>query len=65
MALRSVRFGLRSRKLVTLVGHWMGDQKCFEGTLSRWSRLHLLVSTHQPALGPHGGLWPVLLMCTT
>jgi hypothetical protein len=22
-----------------------------------------VVSTHQPALGPHGGLWPVLLMC--
>jgi hypothetical protein len=21
------------------------------------------VSTHQPALGPRGGLWPVLLMC--
>jgi hypothetical protein len=22
-----------------------------------------IVSTHQPALGPRGGLWPVLLMC--
>jgi hypothetical protein len=22
-----------------------------------------VVSTHQPALGPHCGLWPVLLMC--
>jgi hypothetical protein len=22
-----------------------------------------VVSTHQPALGPRGGLWPVLLMC--
>jgi hypothetical protein len=35
-----------------------------EGTLSRWSWLHFaVVSTHQPALGPRGGLWPVLLMC--
>jgi hypothetical protein len=22
-----------------------------------------VVSTHQPALGPRGGLWPVLLIC--
>jgi hypothetical protein len=22
-----------------------------------------VVSTHQPALGPRGGLWPILLMC--
>jgi dihydropteroate synthase len=22
-----------------------------------------VVSSHQPALGPRGGLWPVLLMC--
>jgi hypothetical protein len=22
-----------------------------------------VVSTHQPILGPRGGLWPVLLMC--
>jgi hypothetical protein len=22
-----------------------------------------VVSTHQPALGPRGGLWPVLLLC--
>jgi hypothetical protein len=22
-----------------------------------------VVSTHQPALGPRGGLWPVLFMC--
>jgi hypothetical protein len=22
-----------------------------------------VVSTHQPALGPRSGLWPVLLMC--
>jgi hypothetical protein len=22
-----------------------------------------VVSTHQPALGPHGGLWNVLLIC--
>jgi hypothetical protein len=53
--------------------HWMGDQKFFyyhellralEDTLSRWSRLHFaVVSTHQPALGPRGGLWPDLLMC--
>jgi hypothetical protein len=24
-----------------------------------------VVSTHQPALGPRGGLWPVLLMCNS
>jgi hypothetical protein len=23
----------------------------------------VVVSTHQPALGPRGGLWPVLFMC--
>jgi hypothetical protein len=23
----------------------------------------LLVGTHQPALGPRGGLWHILLMC--
>jgi hypothetical protein len=35
-----------------------------ESTLSRWSRLHFaVVSTHQPALGPRGGLLPVLIMC--
>jgi hypothetical protein len=28
-----------------------------EGTLSRWSRLHL------HSLGSHGGLWPVVLIC--
>jgi hypothetical protein len=25
----------------------------------------LVVSTHQSALGPRGGLWPVLLICNT
>jgi hypothetical protein len=24
-----------------------------------------VVSTHQPALSPRGGLWPVLLMCNS
>jgi hypothetical protein len=24
---------------------------------------YVVVSTHQPALGPRGELWPVLLMC--
>jgi hypothetical protein len=50
MALLSVRFNIRSRKLSNVVSHWMGDPKqnyylkllrALEGTLSCWSRLHL------------------------
>jgi hypothetical protein len=47
MAPRSVRFGVRSRKLNN-VGQSLDDQnllsrvfRALEGTLSRWSRLHL------------------------
>jgi hypothetical protein len=70
MAPQSVRFGVRSRNLIN-VGHRMGDQK-FYLELLRASGATLIklvpaafavVSTHQPALGPRGGLWPVLLMC--
>jgi hypothetical protein len=35
-----------------------------DGTLSRWSRLHLQsLAPINPYWGPHGGLWPVLLIC--
>jgi hypothetical protein len=34
-----------------------------EGTLTLVSAAFALVSTYQPALGPCGGLLPVLLMC--
>jgi hypothetical protein len=48
MALRSVLFGLQSQ-ILSSVGYWMDDQKFYffeflrasEGTLRRWSRLHL------------------------
>jgi hypothetical protein len=69
MGPRSVRFGVRSRKLSN-IGYLLGDQK-FIITLSRKPG-HVkplvpaefaVVSTLQPALGPRGGLWPVLLMC--
>jgi hypothetical protein len=70
MAPRSVRFGLRSQKLSNVGQSLDGWSKIYylellcilEGTLSRWSRLHLQ-STHQSAKGSRGGLWPVLLMC--
>jgi hypothetical protein len=72
MALRSERFGVRSRKLSD-VGQSL-DRIVTKYLLSRAPpcfRRHVkllvpaafaVVSTHQPALGPRGGLWPVLLM---
>jgi hypothetical protein len=37
---------------------------CFERHVKRLvPAAFAVVSTNQPALGPHGGLWPVLLMC--
>jgi hypothetical protein len=67
----AVRFGVRSRKLSN-IGHWMGDQKfiidskappCFGRHVKPVLAAFAVVSTHQSALGPRGGLWPVLLMC--
>jgi hypothetical protein len=73
MAERSERFGVRSRKLCNVVCHWMGDQKfkllssappCFGRHVKPLvPAAFVVVSTHQPALGPRGGLWPVFLMC--
>jgi hypothetical protein len=47
MAPRSMRFGVRSRKLM-LVCHWMGDQKLI---ISNSFMLWKAVYTHQPAVG--------------
>jgi hypothetical protein len=66
MALRSVRLGVRSRKLSingqSLDGwpemYYLELVRASEGTLSCWSRLYLQsLATHQTALGPRGRLW--------
>jgi hypothetical protein len=70
MVPRSVRFGVRSRKLSNIVSHWMGDQKLISRAPPYFGRhvkrlvpaAFAVISTHQPALGPRGGLWPVLLI---
>jgi hypothetical protein len=72
MALRLVRFGVRSRKLSN-VGHPMGwaiknllsrAPPCFGGHVKPLvPAAFAVVSTHQPALSPRVGLWPVPLMC--
>jgi hypothetical protein len=70
MAPLSVRLGARSRKLSN-VGQSLDDQKFIISTPSRFERhvkplvpaAFAVASIHQPALGPHSGLWPVLLMC--
>jgi hypothetical protein len=68
---RSVYFGVRLWKLSNVGQSLDGRPKIYlfklfrasEDTLNPWPRLHCaVVSTHQPALGPRGGLWPVLLM---
>jgi hypothetical protein len=75
MALRSVRFGVRSRKLSN-VGQSLDEipknllsrvPLCFE-TFERHVKLLVpaafaVVSTHQPTLDLHDGLWPVFVMC--
>jgi hypothetical protein len=51
--------------------HQMGDQNllsrappCFGGHVKPLvPTTFTIVSTHQPALDQHDGLWPVLLMC--
>jgi hypothetical protein len=72
MASRSVHFGMRSRKLSK---RWSVIGWVIKNVLSRappcFGRhvkplvpaVFAVVSTHQPALGPRGGLWPVLLIC--
>jgi hypothetical protein len=44
---RSVRFGVRSRKLIkfSLASHWMGVEWVTKNAFA-------VVNTHQPALGP-------------
>jgi hypothetical protein len=61
MASRSVRFGVRSRKLSNVGSHRMGDQKFVISSSVLVGPAFVVVSSHQSALGPHGGLWPVLL----
>jgi hypothetical protein len=66
MAPRSVRFGVRSRKLSNVGQSLDGRPKIYYFELHRALPLvpaFAVVSTHQPALGPRGGLWPVLLIC--
>jgi hypothetical protein len=36
---------------------------CFRRHIKPLVSASFVVSTHQPALGPRGGLWPVLLIC--
>jgi hypothetical protein len=68
MAPRSVRCGVRSRKL--MVSHRMTEiyylelLRASEGTFKPLvPAAFAVVSIHQTALGPRGGLARVLLMC--
>jgi hypothetical protein len=65
MALRSVGFGVRSRK-VRYIG-WVTknllsrDPLCFGKHVKPLiPAVFAVVSTHQPALGPRDGLWSVM-----
>jgi hypothetical protein len=66
---RPVRLGVRSRSSEN-VGYWMGKQillsrapPCFARHVKPLVKAAFaVVSTHQSALSPRGGLWPVLLM---
>jgi hypothetical protein len=63
------------RALAKVKQHWSGIGWVTKNSLSRaplcFGRhveplvpaVFAVVSTHQPTLGPRGGLWPVLLMC--
>jgi hypothetical protein len=71
MAQQSVRFGVRSRKSSnvgqSLDGwpqiYYLELLRASEGTLNRWSRLHLqLLAPTNPHWARVVG-WPVLLMC--
>jgi hypothetical protein len=72
MVPRSVRFGMRSRKLSkrwSVIG-WVTEfllsraPSCFGRYVKPLvPAVFAIVSTHQPALGPRGELWPVLLTC--
>jgi hypothetical protein len=66
MAPRSVRFGVRSRRLNNVDQSWMSDQKFIISSfyvLWKVPAVFTVVSTHQPALGPRGRLWSRLLIC--
>jgi hypothetical protein len=62
--------GVRSRKLSNALNgqSWDGRPKSYQLELLRVSEGTLVpaafavVSTHQSALGPRGGLWPVLFV---
>jgi hypothetical protein len=64
-------FGVRSRKLSNVGQSLDGDKNLLSRAPPYFGRLVkplvpaalAVVSTHQPALGPRGGFWPVLLMC--
>jgi hypothetical protein len=71
MASRSMRSACDRGSSATFakVGHWMRDQKYIISTPCFGKHVKPLipfafavVSTHQSALGPRGGLWPVLLI---
>jgi hypothetical protein len=71
MAPRSMCFGVRSRKLSN-VGQSLDVTKSVLSRVPPWFGRHVkplvpaalaVVITHQPALGPRGGLWPVLSLC--
>jgi hypothetical protein len=57
MASRSVRFGVWSRKLSNVGQSLDRWQKIYYLELVRAAAAFAVVSTHQPALGPRGGLW--------
>jgi hypothetical protein len=71
MAPQSVCFGVRSRQLINVGQSLDGWTKNLLSRTPPCLQRHVkplvlvrfaVVSTHQPALGPRGGLWPVLLM---
>jgi hypothetical protein len=69
MGPRSVRFGVRVKQRWSVIG--LVTQNLFSRALPCFGRhakplvpaSFAVVSTHQPALGPRGGLRAVILMC--
>jgi hypothetical protein len=51
------------RAIAEVKKRWSVIEWVTKNLLSRGPAAFAVVSTHQPTLGPCGGLWPVLLMC--
>jgi hypothetical protein len=65
MAQRLVRFVVRSNDIIWVKKNLLSRAPpCFESHVKPLvPAAFAVVSSHQPALGPRGVLWPVLLMC--